>query len=94
MDNKTIKMERRTTKDYLKMGMMASLIIGMGLLAINQGLGYYYKSELLQRPCELCVSLNPQFKECFIKTEYVGNNNNEFKFNFSLGDSVPFEEID
>lgn len=42
------------------------LMVGLGLFVINQTLSYFYKSQFLQTPCELCISLegNEWMKPC------------------------------
>lgn len=40
------------------------LIIGLGFLIINQGLGFFYKAHFLKAPCDLCAELNPGVQEC------------------------------
>jgi hypothetical protein len=35
------------------------LVISLGLLAINQAMGFYYKIELLSSPCSLCEKIKP-----------------------------------
>jgi hypothetical protein len=40
-------------------------VIALGLLAVNQYLGYHYKAIFLKTPCDLCEELNPHLKECF-----------------------------
>jgi len=40
------------------------IVLALGLFSINQFLAYRYKSELLQKPCQLCASLNPNQTKC------------------------------
>lgn len=40
------------------------LTIATGLWCVNQALEYRYKSEFLQKPCELCARLNPAQGHC------------------------------
>lgn len=42
-----------------------SLVLGLGLLALNQFIGFRYKSVFLQTPCDLCKELNPHLEICF-----------------------------
>ena len=44
---------------WLQLLLIILLVVGAGLFAINQGLGYFYKSRFLQGPCSLCKELNP-----------------------------------
>ena len=43
------------------------VVVGLGLFAMNQGLAYIYKVQLLAKPCKLCEELNPHLNECFNK---------------------------
>jgi len=40
-------------------------IIILGMVAINQTLGFFYKSQFLQSPCALCVDINPEWGRCY-----------------------------
>jgi len=52
-------MDKQTIKDLLYIAVIILLVLALGTLAVNQTLGFYYKSQLLQKPCDLCLSLNP-----------------------------------
>lgn len=39
-------------------------VVALGLLAVNQALGFVYKSEFLRSPCSLCARLNPNTTQC------------------------------
>ena len=54
--------------NWLKVATIIIGVIALGMFAVNQGLGYYYKSRFLQTPCELCAELNPQWQNCFEQT--------------------------
>jgi len=56
------------------------LVVSIGVFGINQVLTYFYHSELLQKPCDLCYKLNPQLDPNFITKNY----NNSFD-NYSEG---------
>ena len=43
---------------FLRFLLYILLVVGLGLIAVNQGIGYFYKSRFLQTPCELCKELN------------------------------------
>ena len=43
-------------------------IVSLGMLAINQTLGYLFKTQFLLTPCELCVKANPQYRSCMENT--------------------------
>jgi len=51
--------------DKLKTILVIVLVVALGTLAVNQTLGFYYKSQFLQSPCDLCRNLNPLLDECF-----------------------------
>jgi hypothetical protein len=38
------------------------LVIGLGMLAINQTMKYFYNNQLGQNPCGLCFSQNPSLR--------------------------------
>lgn len=46
-------------KDVLQIIVVILIIVGAGMFAVNQTLGYIYKSQFLQTPCQLCLELNP-----------------------------------
>jgi len=71
---------------WLKAILIVVAIISLGTLAVNQTLGYYYKSKFLQTPCELCKDLNPHLEECFEEKSWiVTTNKNEINYsNFSF----------
>ena len=46
-------------KEVLTIILMIALVVGLGMLAINQTIGFFYKARLLQSPCSLCKELNP-----------------------------------
>lgn len=50
-------------KQQLRQNAITALIIiaviAVGLFALNQFFAWQYKSALLQKPCDLCFSLNP-----------------------------------
>ena len=50
---------------YLKVILIVISILALGMLAVNQTLDYFYKTQFLKQPCELCIELNPQLSECF-----------------------------
>lgn len=50
---------------WLKQILIAVLICALLLVIFNQGYAWYYKNEFLQTPCELCVSLNPEWEQCY-----------------------------
>ncbi len=39
--------------------------MAVGVLLVNQSLGYFYKVQFLKTPCDLCEELNPHLKPCF-----------------------------
>lgn len=53
------------TNTHLKQALIIIGVIALGLLAVNQTLGYFYKAALLKSPCELCLEKNPQLSPCF-----------------------------
>lgn len=61
---------RIEVNSWLKAGLIFVLIIALGFVAINQGLGFFYKTHFLKSPCDLCSELNPGVEECI---EYVNS---------------------
>jgi hypothetical protein len=51
-------------KEKLQMATIILIVIGLGLFALNQFFAWQYKSAFLQKPCELCIKLNPNFERC------------------------------
>ena len=49
------------------------LVVALGILAMNQGLRFYYASAFLQQPCELCSDLNPHLDNCIHAKYYEDN---------------------
>lgn len=39
-------------------------VVAVGMLAVNQTLGFFYKAHFLKSPCDLCADLNPKVEEC------------------------------
>lgn len=52
---------------WLKQSLLFILVIAIGLLAINQALGFFYKTQFLATPCNLCGQLNPEVDACIKK---------------------------
>lgn len=52
------------------------LVVAFGMLAINQAFAWYYKIQLLVKPCELCLKLNPNLtleeKPLYIISNFSG----------------------
>jgi len=51
-------------------------IVCIGMLAINQTFGWYYKIQLIAKPCDLCLKLNPNLtleeKPLYIISNFSG----------------------
>jgi len=52
------------TTNRLKNIALALLVIAIGLFCVNQTLKFYYSSQLLRGPCNLCAELNPNQTNC------------------------------
>jgi len=62
------------------------LILSLGMLAVNQFLGFRYKSRFLASPCNLCEELNPHLENCFEESSYLPNYKEKInlsRFNFN-----------
>lgn len=69
-ETETEPYNNRTWKDWIRLLFWISLVVGLGMLAINQSFEFYYRAEFLKSPCKLCLELNPEVsKKCFIKEE-------------------------
>jgi len=78
---------KRTTKEWLILVILILLLIAIGMFAINQTLGYFYKSQLLQGPCALCAELNPGVAHCIsnkFNDPQVTKINDKEMFNITL----------
>jgi hypothetical protein len=64
--------------NYLKLALIIIGIIALGTLAINQTLGYYYKTKFLLTPCQLCEEINKNTK-CNVLNPYAINMTGNFK---------------
>jgi hypothetical protein len=51
-------------KDWLKLLALVSVVVLLGMLAVNQSLEFFYRAELLKSPCKLCWELNPGVESC------------------------------
>lgn len=49
---------------YLKIALFILLIIGAGTLMLNQFFGWFYKAELLVKPCDACLKYNENISLC------------------------------
>ena len=49
------------------------------MFSINQTLNYFYKSEFLQTPCELCLKVNTHLDLC----QKIDYNDEDYAINFS-----------
>ena len=50
--------------DWLKLAFWILLVVALGMLAVNQTLGFFYKAHFLKAPCDLCAELNPGVEQC------------------------------
>ena len=70
--------------DWLKFIAIIIAVVALGTLAVNQVMNYYYKAQFIQGPCQLCVKLNPEWKQCYDKITAQDMNTNSYKYNLSL----------
>lgn len=64
------KKEKNNVLVWGRFLLIVLLVIGAGLLAINQTLEYFYRAEFLKAPCSLCLELNPEVaRQCFIRED-------------------------
>lgn len=50
--------------EMLRLLFWIALVVAVGMLAVNQSLGFFYKAHLLKQPCQLCGELNPGVQAC------------------------------
>jgi hypothetical protein len=55
--------ENKEIIDIIKFAIIILIVIGLGLLVVNQTLQYFYKAQFLKSPCSLCKELNPGYGE-------------------------------
>lgn len=75
-------------KDIIKMALSILLVLALGFVALNQGLGFVYKVHFLKAPCDLCAELNPGVQECI---DFLNQARPSFYINASAW-SDPFTE--
>jgi hypothetical protein len=39
-------------------------VVALGMLVLNQWLGFHYKMQFAQSPCGVCAEANPEIKNC------------------------------
>ena len=57
--NKKFCITDKNTYKILYTILIVVTIVVVGMFAINQLFDWYYKIELLYKPCDLCLKLNP-----------------------------------
>lgn len=50
--------------DFVRLAFWILLVVGVGMFAVNQGLGFVYHAHFLKAPCNLCAELNPGVQSC------------------------------
>ena len=71
IDNNLKSVERNTTTltnnpFNLRSILIILFVIALGLIIINQVLGYFYKAHFLKSPCNLCAELNEDVRDCIL----------------------------
>jgi len=51
-------------REIAKTILIILLVVALGIFAVNQILKFFYNSQLLQSPCELCADLNKEQASC------------------------------
>lgn len=64
-ERKSITQSGQSFRSYLLIALIIIGVVALGLLAINQFLGFIFKAQFLGSPCDLCEELNPHLKRCF-----------------------------
>jgi len=80
-------MQQKEKKWFIRI-IVILIVVGLGLFALNQTLGYIYKAQFLNSPCDLCRELNPEVDICL--TEKVPAYDHSFNGNYSPEDIIIF----
>lgn len=56
--------EKPTLWQKLRFILIIIGVLALGFVALNQGMGFFYKIQFLKSPCQLCAELNPPVQEC------------------------------
>jgi hypothetical protein len=83
LDNKIEPKKPILLKDKLLFALIIIAIVALGITAVNQTLGYMYKTKFLATPCDLCIELNPHIEKCIMETPRVTNELNGFNQNLN-----------
>ena len=75
--------ENKEIIDIIKFAIIILIVIGLGLLVVNQTLQYFYKAQFLKSPCSLCKELNPGIFEQQRTNDDVGIIPGELVINLS-----------
>lgn len=51
-------------------------VIVIGMITINQTMGFIYKTELGKTPCKLCTEQNPTYERCIVELDRAPYSNN------------------
>lgn len=88
----------RSLKDWLVLAFLIVLVVSLGMLAVNQTLEFFYKSEFLRSPCGLCGKLNPEVEQCIdhlnAPRASFPDGNGGWTDPFSLPDDVEYAQIE
>jgi hypothetical protein len=57
-------MESEELYNIGKFLIMILIIVALGMFIFNQTFSWYYKAELVTKPCDLCLKLNPENSLC------------------------------
>lgn len=75
-------MNQQTLINYGHIAIIILLVIGLGVFAFNQIFEWHYKMQFLQKPCDLCISLNPNFTRC--SASLISNAQNFNPYNYTI----------
>lgn len=59
--------KEKATASFKDLALTALYILGvvaLGILVLNQWLGFHYKMQFAQSPCGVCAEANPEIKTC------------------------------
>lgn len=58
------KEKKKEMKELIITAAYILIVVGFGMLAVNQTLSFFYKAHFLKNPCSLCSELNPNQSKC------------------------------
>lgn len=67
-------MKNENLNNWMRFAIIVVIVVGGGLFIVNQFFSWKYKVQLLTKPCDLCISLNPNFTRCNVEIIRIPEN--------------------